>query len=57
VIDLIGFLQQLGAHITLLHDHRIVVFPQKMKKAQGTYNILGDMLEAGLYLAIGALTP
>ncbi len=57
VIDLIRFLQQLGAHITLLHDHRIIVFPQKMKKATGTYKILGDMLEAWLYLAIWAVTP
>lgn len=57
VIDLIKYLQERGADITLLHDHRIVVKPQKLTNKTGTYKILWDMLEAGLYLAIGALSP
>lgn len=57
VIDLIKYLQARGADITLLHDHRIIVKPQKLTQKTGTYKILWDMLEAGLYLAIGALSP
>lgn len=57
VIDVIRFLQFLWANITLWHDHRIMVMPQKMKKTSWSYKIAWDMLEAGLYLAIWALTP
>ncbi len=57
VLNLIAFLKNLGADIEINYDHSIVVKPQKMKIVDKSFHIIGDMLEAGLYLAIGALAP
>jgi UDP-N-acetylglucosamine 1-carboxyvinyltransferase len=57
VLNVIAFLQSLGANIEINYDHSIVIKPQKMKIQAKEFAIIGDMLEAGLYLAIGAVTP
>lgn len=55
VLNLIAFLKNLGADIEVNYDHSIVVTPQKIAIREESFTIIGDMLEAGLYLAIGAL--
>lgn len=43
--------------IEVNYDHSITIIPQQITVTQKTFPIIGDMLEAGLYLAIGAVTP
>jgi UDP-N-acetylglucosamine 1-carboxyvinyltransferase len=57
VLNVVAFLQSLGADIAINYDHSIVIRPKKMKVHSKEFAIIGDMLEAGLYLAIGAVTP
>ena len=60
VIDLIRFLKTLGAHIDLNYDNSLTIIPginMKQNFAHYTHHIIGDYLEAGLYLSIGACAP
>lgn len=60
VIDLIKFLKTLGAHIDLNYDNSLTIIPgidMKQNFAHYTHHIIGDYLEAGLYLSIGACAP
>jgi UDP-N-acetylglucosamine enolpyruvyl transferase len=56
VLNLIDFLKTLGASIEVNYDHSIVINPKKIAISQKSFHVIGDMLEAGLYLAIGALS-
>ncbi len=57
VLNLIAFLKNIGADIEINYDHSIVIKPQKLHIEKKEFAIIGDMLEAWLYLAIGALAP
>ncbi len=57
VLDLVDFLKNMGADIEINYDHSIIIKPQKIRIQKKEFTIIWDMLEAGLYLAIGALAP
>ncbi len=57
VQDLIHFLNQAWADISLHHDHTLTINPKKITKekiANTEYQIISDYIEAGTYFAIGA---
>ena len=55
VVDLACFLTQMGAHITGAGTHTIEVEGVE-SLGGGTYSVMPDRIEAGTYLAAGALT-
>lgn len=55
VLNLISFLKGIGANIEVNYDHSIIIQPQKLNITQKTFHIIGDYIEAGLFLAIGSL--
>lgn len=55
VIDLAGFLNQMGAHITGAGTHTIEIEGVD-SLGGGTYAVMPDRIEAGTYLAAAALT-
>lgn len=60
VIDLIKFLKMLGARIELNYDNSLTLTPGidlDQDFSLYTHHIIGDYLEAGLYLSIGACVP
>lgn len=54
VRDLIKFLNNAGADITLNVDHSIVVRPSKIQIKDDEFTIISDYIAAGTYFAIGA---
>lgn len=54
VRDLIKFLNNAGADITLSVDHSIVVRPSKIQIKDDEFTIISDYIAAGTYFAIGA---
>ena len=54
VRNLIDFLNNVGANITLNVDHSIIVKPSHIKIKESDFIILGDYIEAWTYFAIGA---
>lgn len=54
VQDLINFLKQAGANITLHHDHTLTIQPSKINISKSEYTIISDYIEAGTYFAIWA---
>ncbi len=54
VRNLIDFLNNVGADITLNVDHTLVVKPSKINIKQSEFTIIADYIEAGTYFAIGA---
>ena len=54
VRNLIDFLNNAGADITLLVDHTIIVKPSKIEIKNPDFTIIADYIEAGTYFAIGA---
>lgn len=54
VRNLIEFLNNAGADITLNVDHTLVVKPSKIKIKESEFTIIADYIEAGTYFAIGA---
>lgn len=55
VLNLIDFLKNIGADIDVNYDHSITIRPKNIKVKSHTCRITGDYLEAGMFLAIGAL--
>ncbi len=54
VRNLIDFLNNAGANISLNVDHSIVVHPSKIAVKESTFTIISDYIEAGTYFAIWA---
>ena len=54
VRNLIDFLNNAGADITLNVDHTLVVRPSKKTIKEAEFTIIADYIEAGTYFAIGA---
>ena len=54
VRNLIDFLNNAGANITLNVDHTIVVKPSTIAIKEPEFTIIADYIEAGTYFAIGA---
>lgn len=54
VRNLIEFLNNAGADITLNVDHTLVVRPSKINIKESEFTIIADYIEAGTYFAIGA---
>lgn len=54
VRNLIDFLNNAGADITLNVDHSIVIKPSKIQIKESEFRIIADYIEAGTYFAIGA---
>jgi len=54
VRNLIDFLNNAGADITLLVDHTIIVKPSKPSIKEADFTIIADYIEAGTYFVIGA---
>ena len=54
VINLIDFLKNIGAQINVHHDHSISITPSSVRVTDNSFSIIGDYLEAGMFLAIGA---
>lgn len=57
VLNVISFLQTVGALIEVNYDHSITIMPQQIRVTHSEFPIIWDMLEAGLYMAIGATSP
>lgn len=55
VLNLIDFLKNLGADIDVNYDHSITIKPQTIHIKSKECRITWDYLEAGMFLAIGAL--
>lgn len=55
VLNLVDFLKNLGADIDVNYDHSIAIRPKSIQIKSTTCRITGDYLEAGMFLAIGAL--
>jgi UDP-N-acetylglucosamine enolpyruvyl transferase len=54
VRNVIDFLNNAGAKISLNVDHSIVVQPSKIEIKEYSFEIISDYIEAGTYFAIGA---
>lgn len=54
VKNLIAFLNQAGADITMWLDHTLIINPSKKEITNNEFSIISDYIEAGTYFAIGA---
>lgn len=57
VINLIDFLKNIWADIDVNYDHSITIRPATIDIKNDSCHIIGDYLEAGMFLAIGATAP
>jgi len=57
VINLIDFLNWLGANIKISYNHTAIIKPTKLNPQIEKFKIIWDYIEAGTWLAIGSLAP
>lgn len=55
VINLINFLQIMGAQIKLNYDHSLIIKPTKINLQNTEFTIIRDYIQAGTYFGIGAV--
>ncbi|HBB27520.1 TPA: UDP-N-acetylglucosamine 1-carboxyvinyltransferase, partial [Candidatus Gracilibacteria bacterium] len=55
VVNLVEFLQKLGANITLNYDHTIDIVGVESIDKEGEFSIVHDYIESGTFVVLGAL--